>query len=184
MATELIRSTAVSFPSLEHYQLIRKKLRDSGYAAFTRDDVWYYHAYDYGWRRVFLNQRNEVSPIDEDGQWFNGLMVDRTEQVFQNRKDAGRKAIAAARDADMIREGRDILNRWAQAQGHADIDAYADAKGIHWSDAYAEYARSLATSAPPPVWGFQSPAAALGVTAREWSPDEMAEGRKQIGMET
>lgn len=31
--------------------------------------------------------------------------------------------------------------------------------------------------------GFKSPAAALGVTAREWTADEMAMGRQKLGME-
>lgn len=205
MATALIHSTVALFPSLEHYQSIRKKLRESGYSVFTRDELWYYHSYDYGWRRVFLNQPAETSPIDEDGTWFNSLMVDRAEVMFLARKNGARDAIARARDEELRREGLGLINEWAQAQGYADIDAYAGGKGIDWIDAYkigtqAIVAQKVAeVAAKRGVFRSMSDEAAfdahrklqqrMGLSATEVkptfapTPEEMSASRQQLGIE-
>ncbi len=57
----------------------------------TQDDRWRHHAYDYGWRRVFLGDHEQFSPIDppdpmlDHGEWFNAVMAQRAEQFLRER---------------------------------------------------------------------------------------------------
>jgi hypothetical protein len=87
------------------------------------------------------------------------------------------------------REGRDLINRWARAMGFADVDAYAAARGVHWSEAYREHiAETLNRSTivgRAPVPSMADIARGLGVTAKEFnpSPEEMAASRQQLGIE-
>lgn len=40
-------------------------------------------------------------------------------------------------EEELAREGRAIVNAWAQRQGnYLDIDHYAAEQGIHWTEAY------------------------------------------------
>ncbi len=103
------------------------------------------------------------------------------------------------------REGRDIVNRWAQERGYADLDAYCAATGQHWTAAYAEVIQGICGASPYPaqigsfrllasaIGGGGRPApprepahtaSALGVTAREFSAEELAAGRRALGLET
>lgn len=61
---------------------MRKAMRDKGYSTFTDPELWQWHAYDYGWRRVYLKDRNERSPIDEDGAWYDPALATAAERVF------------------------------------------------------------------------------------------------------
>lgn len=62
---------------------MRKTLRQAGYSSFTDNELWQYHAYDYGWRRVYLFSKSDQSPIDPQGQWFNGKMTEAAEKFFR-----------------------------------------------------------------------------------------------------
>jgi hypothetical protein len=97
-----------------------------------------------------------------------------------------RSARSRQRDLEMQLEGRELINGWARKKGFIDIDAYAAAKGIHWAEAYATATKEIiaevvAKSPHKPVHGFNT-AAALGVTAREWTPSEMSASRQQLGI--
>jgi hypothetical protein len=89
---------------------------------------------------------------------------------------------------ELRREGRDQINRWARAKGSPDVDAYAAARGIHWSLVYREHiAETLNRStivgkAPRPAIG--DVARGLGVTATEFTPEQMTASRQQLGIDT
>ena len=123
------------FPSKPHHQFLRNKIRVNGpergpgYFALTDHEKWQYHAYDYAFRRLALHDEN--SPIDPDRQWHDSALVEEAMGYF----DGGAKA---RRDAKNQREGRAVMEDWARAKGYPSVDAYAGAKGIHWSDAYEE----------------------------------------------
>ena len=65
---------------------MRRKMRQEGYSVFTDAELWHWHAYDYGWRRVYLRDMNAVSPIDESGAWYDSTLVDAAQHVFPSRE--------------------------------------------------------------------------------------------------
>lgn len=75
------------FPSEGNHNRLRRSLMDhkGSMESFTDLECWWWHAYDYGWRRVMLGERNHQSPIDPDGDWCNTLLVDQAE-VFWRAK--------------------------------------------------------------------------------------------------
>jgi hypothetical protein len=86
------------------------------------------------------------------------------------------------------REGLDRINRWSQAMGFVDVDAYAADRGIHWSQAYREHIaetlnRSTIIGRTPAIGDV---ARGLGVTAKEFnpSPEQMVASRQRLGINT
>ncbi len=70
------------FPSDEHYA----ELRGKGYfGRVSDDDQWAWHAYTYGWRRIMLQTRDDLSPIDVPREWFNPSFAAQAE-VYWSRK--------------------------------------------------------------------------------------------------
>jgi hypothetical protein len=57
-------------------------MKDGGYSTLTEAERWNYHAYDYGWRRVFLSNHGGSSPIDPDGRWFDNDGATQAERMF------------------------------------------------------------------------------------------------------
>lgn len=55
---------------------------ERGYSSLTEEERWHYHAYDYAWRRIFLENPNPTSPIDTTGKWYNPRLVDDAEQML------------------------------------------------------------------------------------------------------
>lgn len=86
------------FPSEAHYKL----LADLGFAGRVGDARWHWHAYDYGWRRVFLANRNEFSPIDPEGVWFIATLADSAEEYYRrtNWRPKPRSKITPAEEAE------------------------------------------------------------------------------------
>jgi hypothetical protein len=73
---ELDGRTRSFFPSEGHYQELKAK----GFEGRIADeDLWAWHAYDYGWRRVILRCRDDNSPIDPDKRWFDGRLAAEAE---------------------------------------------------------------------------------------------------------
>lgn len=72
------------FPSIEDRNRLRRSILDQtkGYKSLSEEDTWRWHSYDYGWRRVYLNAREERSPIDPDGQWINLELITQAEEMF------------------------------------------------------------------------------------------------------
>lgn len=62
--------------------------------------------------------------------------------VRETREDRERRSV------DMQREGRDIVNRWAQAKGYADLDVYCEAMGQPWVDVYREIVMEICAASP------------------------------------
>lgn len=119
-----------------------------------------------------------------------------------------RRREAEWRDAEMISEGKRIGDEWAQQRGFADLDAYAAAEGLDYVGGRVRVVQSICAASPWParIGSFQSlaslvgggigapsrpkpapplsPAADLGVTAREYAPtaEDMAAGRLALGL--
>ncbi len=53
-----------------------------GYSSFSYVEKMQYHAYDYAWRRHFLNQDDQSSPIDRRGEWHDPRMIGRVMRML------------------------------------------------------------------------------------------------------
>jgi hypothetical protein len=70
------------FPSEAHYENLKTK----GFADRVVDeDLWAWHAYDYGWRRIMLQTRDDNSPIDPQRQWFDAEMATKAELFYSTK---------------------------------------------------------------------------------------------------
>jgi len=75
------------FPSEKHYEQLKAK----GFEGRVLDaDLWWWHAYDYGWRRIILQTRADNSPIDLGRAWRDPQLAANAE-VFYAEK-FGKKA--------------------------------------------------------------------------------------------
>jgi hypothetical protein len=74
--------TPPGFPSPAHRLALSQKLRQTGYSTLLEGELWHYHAYDYGWRREYLNNHERTSPIDPDGRWFEPRGARQAERMF------------------------------------------------------------------------------------------------------
>lgn len=54
---------------------------------FTDEDRWQWHAYEYGWRRVFRDDQAKRSPIDRGGDWFDEGLVLQAAAYFRKPAD-------------------------------------------------------------------------------------------------
>lgn len=73
---------------------------------FTDLETWYWHAYDYAWRRVVLANDDTHSPLDPDGAWFNSGLVERAEAFFRAKYRKPKvQPIAPPAHPEEIREG-------------------------------------------------------------------------------
>jgi hypothetical protein len=71
-------------------------------------ELWQWHAYHYGWRRVYLNNHERTSPVDPDGRWFDPSLAKQAERMF------------AAEQRPRVQSRRDRVNaayRWAHDLG-------------------------------------------------------------------
>ena len=80
------------YPSQDHYQALRRQLRSDGYGSFSTAQLWHWHGYDYGWRRAYLHENQDTSPIDTGGQWFDPELATAAENFFRTK--IGNKGIA------------------------------------------------------------------------------------------
>jgi hypothetical protein len=58
-------------------------VKQTDYSALAEAELWFYHAYHYGWARVYLNDYNRTWPLDPKGQWFNARGVEQAELMFE-----------------------------------------------------------------------------------------------------
>jgi hypothetical protein len=70
------------FPSEKHFDELKAKGFDG---RRSDEDLWAWHAYDYGWRRIILQTRDDNSPIDPGRVWFNVKFAAEAE-IFYARK--------------------------------------------------------------------------------------------------
>lgn len=68
METEFI------FPSVTHLKHLRLRLKENCalLKAFSEEERWQFHAYDYAFRLHFLGTDRRESPLDPEGKWFDG----------------------------------------------------------------------------------------------------------------
>jgi hypothetical protein len=128
-------------------------------------------------------------------------------QDRQNRHDRRRQQKEERERRNRIdqAEGRDIVNKWAQERGFADLDAYCEATARPWPEVYTQIVQEICGASPFParIGSFRlladaigggrphpparapsmSPGEALGVKVREYSAEELAAGRRQLGLE-
>ena len=74
------------FPSRQHHHAIRAKLLRHREVSLSEDERRYWHAYAYAFRRVYMGEWEQISPIDRDGQWFDGAMVDSATAEMRGRR--------------------------------------------------------------------------------------------------
>jgi len=107
-------------------------------------------------------------------------------QISDGQRQAMRERRAADRQRrhdEMVAEGQAISRKWAQDRGFADLDAYAASKGISYEEACVEVCHSILAGSP--MGKALGTAAALGVTAREFTPsaEQLRAGREALGLE-
>ncbi len=85
------------FPSDEHYAELRKKGFDG---RRTDEDQWAWHAYSYGWRRIMLQTRDDLLPIDPARVWFNPTFAALAEIYWSRKLRIRAPDIAAAQRID------------------------------------------------------------------------------------
>jgi hypothetical protein len=170
-----------------------QKSNGAGFSSLTIYQQWEWHADIWAFNMIVLGR--DYSPCDPEGKWRVGNLdrIAMCERYYRGKHvEPGERARRAKTDDDQ-REGRAIINAWAQRKGYADVDAYCEAMGWvgekEWINAYQEYDAEHSASmkhmprAPNARW--KGTAADLGVTAREYAPtpEQMAAGRQALGLE-
>lgn len=109
----------------------------------TEAEKLVFHTEVYAFRAVFLDIQEEVSPCDPNGKWFNRALVLQLAKAKYSKRERIGVDKAAARDVKLQREGRDIVNKWAKANGFDDIDTYCAANHLPWVDVYTEIVQQI-----------------------------------------
>jgi hypothetical protein len=127
-------------------------------------------------------------PSDIRRLCIEDISLTRTPAAVQDTQRAERQEARHRADEDMRREGCDLINRWARARGFADVDAMAEARGVHWSASYREHIGEELAAAPIARLSPRAGdiARGLGVTAKEFTPtpEQLADSRRDLGLET
>ncbi len=177
------------------------------YALMTEGERWNWHSEVYAFRRVVLGASpdEKTSPPDPEGVYFNEDLVRAAARRLVDKRNKGRRAWQRARHDDLQREGRGTVDAWARSQGFADLDHYAQAKGIaDITDAYRVYLASpefarfvdrekarrigVPEEAEPDYAAVQE---ILGIAAKEerqakaFNPtkEQLSQARTELGME-
>lgn len=148
------------------------------YSQLSEAEKWDWHADVYAFRRVQLEVSDDErkSPCDPDGVWFDEPRVEAKTKALRARLECAARSRRAAADAGLIREGRDICNRWARSLGFVDFAA-AERAGHGFSSVLGAIGEDRRAAK-----GFASIGAALGVRAREFTSDQLAAGRAELGL--
>lgn len=142
------------------------------YSQMTEAERWAWHTDVYAFRRVYLGIYDTISPCDDDGRWFDVGLVNAAEiRKREKQKEApttkfkDREAFARAAGFSSWLEREDAIARQKEREQ----------RGLAWQ---AENAAAMRAGALRQVGA----AARLGVTAREWTPDEMDRARAELGL--
>jgi hypothetical protein len=73
----------MAFPSMEHRAALQTQRKKSG--PLEGLDREHYHAYDYGWRRVVLDDFSRTSAMDGDGESYRPDLADQTEAMWRRK---------------------------------------------------------------------------------------------------
>jgi hypothetical protein len=69
-----------NFPTKEHWESVKKKV--SEHLTLTDPEMRAWQNYNYGWRRVMLQTRDDQLPTDPERKWFNAELAARAEIFF------------------------------------------------------------------------------------------------------
>ncbi len=148
------------FPTEADRAALSLKMTNDGYSALTESELWSFHAYDYGWRRVFLTNRGTVSPIDPDGRWYNSRAADESEQMFiaeRHKRTEPRitPADQAAARGDHEQAARFRAQDRARAEAMALIDGDGKLPNGQWSSASLAFSALCRAQANANIENFQ-----------------------------
>ena len=101
------------FPSLGHQKVLRHGLRSGAFNSWSNEDRYYWHAYDYAWRRWKLHDARLRSPIDPEGKWYDEPLIEMALEYFT--ADAPRRM--ARIEPQWETEARAHREAWAKAHG-------------------------------------------------------------------
>lgn len=75
----------LNFPSWSDLRGLRQRLKNSGFqsSGLTNAERWRYHAYDYAFLRVRHHRDDRSYPLDPEGKWFHGELVDQAERIYR-----------------------------------------------------------------------------------------------------
>jgi hypothetical protein len=86
------------------------------------------------------------------------------------KQDKAKRSRRAAKNAELQREGRAIVNKWAQDKGFLDLDDYCERTNQPWVDVYTEIVQEICATTrhesgllfPPRIGRWRSLADAIG----------------------
>lgn len=110
------------FPSVDDRIRLLALRKEFGIKSMADFDRRHLHAYDYAWRRVFLDEIKPASPIDPDGKWFDRPLAAKAEQLWRREYNRPPPEPAAAYPtpediahvADMCNKIRASLAAWSK----------------------------------------------------------------------
>ncbi len=148
------------FPTGADRQRLSAKINGDGYSTLTDAELWNFHAYDYGWRRVFLSNRVPMSPIDPDGRWFDEAGALEAERMFQLQCANRSEPRITPADQAAARGAHEQAARF-RAQDRARAEAMAMIEGDgrlangRWSPASLVFSALCRTQANANIENFQ-----------------------------
>lgn len=96
--------TSGNFPSDADLKALRLRFRQGGSKGLDDVEIWNWHAYVYGLRRVALGIFDEVSPLDPDGEWYARDLAEAAERFYRaSMGRPGRKYYPPATSQDAVR---------------------------------------------------------------------------------
>ena len=102
-----------NFPSHAHLTGLRRGLKEGRFNSWTTEELYYWHAYDYGWRRFRLGDARTKSPIDQEGKWFDQLLADQAFDFYRGDVKPRGLRIEAQWEID----ARNQREAWAKEHG-------------------------------------------------------------------
>ncbi len=138
-----------------------------GYSSLSEEEKQHWHAYDYGWRRVFLNDHNRYStvdvPIDDmgRGKFFDPVSVRAAEQMYKARRPKRAEpqitpADEAAAKGDHERAARYRAQDRARAAAIALIEGDGKLPDGRWSPASQAFVTLCAQQARENLAEFEA----------------------------
>jgi hypothetical protein len=137
-------------------------------------DRWHWHAYDYGWRRVMLDEKVDQSPIDRYKRWFEPRLANVAEGFWRRALNKPLPVKHPPATAEEIADTECLCN-----EARASLDAWARRN-------------KRAFAAKRDIDPIKRVRDAMGVRVAEGSPsgpdpeaaERAAEWKRQLGVET
>ena len=162
--------------------------KSKAYASMTESEKQAFHTEVYAFRKIHLGIQEETSPCDPNGEWFNSGAVERLTRAKYTKREQVKRDRRTTKDAELQREGRAIVNKWAQDKGFLDLDDYCrahktpDGKALPWVDVYTAIMQEICANTPhesgilfpPRIGSWRSFAHALGGPTQDDDPQKAA----------